>query len=436
MDVFSVNLGNPSTTYATTLANSASKISISGSGTSLFYGLISSGVGNWIQSQHTTAGVQYLALNPAGGNVGVGTTGPAYKLDVAGNTRIGTDALLVGNTNEIWTQSGTNADATFYINHRGYADGLTQFRNVNIRNGKGGEIAYFKGSNSFVGIGTINPLAKLHVNNGSILVDGTTGAIPTTGAGTRMMWIPSKGAFRAGAVTGTQWDVIGTNSTALGYGTIATGDYSTSLGVSSTASGQGSMAFGNSNTSSGNWATASGYNTVAQAYSSFVIGLWNLNPGTYNTTSVVSTDPVFVIGNGTSPTTRSNSITVLKDGKMLIGNPNLSGFMGTPNGYLLFVQQGILAEKVKVAVCTTANWADYVFDKNYKLRDLKELEAYIQTNKHLPNIPSAEEVVKNGIDLAEMNAKLLEKVEELSLYIIKQNKEIEQINNRLQSLEK
>jgi hypothetical protein len=70
-------------------------------------------------------------------------------------------------------------------------------------------------------------------------------------------------------------------------------------------------------------------------------------------------------------------------------------------------------------------WADYVFKKDYKLRTLEEVEKHIEEKGHLPNIPSASEVEKNGINLGEMDAKLLEKIEELTLYSIEQNKQLQ-----------
>jgi hypothetical protein len=116
-------------------------------------------------------------------------------------------------------------------------------------------------------------------------------------------------------------------------------------------------------------------------------------------------------------------------GNSFAGNSNFSstvriGNVTTPAGYKLYVEQGILTEKVKVAIKTSANWADYVFDKNYKMMPLAKVEKYIQQNKHLPGIPSAKEVVKDGIDLAQINAKLLAKVEELTLYMIDFNKQV------------
>jgi hypothetical protein len=116
-------------------------------------------------------------------------------------------------------------------------------------------------------------------------------------------------------------------------------------------------------------------------------------------------------------------------GNSFAGNSNFSGSVRignvpTPAGYKMYVEQGILAEKVKVAVKTTANWADYVFEKGYNLPTLPKVEQFITKNKHLPGIPSAKQVVKDGIDLAEINAKLLAKVEELTLYMIDFNKQL------------
>tara|TARA_B110000908_G_C10126573_1_gene390174 strand:- start:217 stop:954 length:738 start_codon:yes stop_codon:yes gene_type:complete len=91
-------------------------------------------------------------------------------------------------------------------------------------------------------------------------------------------------------------------------------------------------------------------------------------------------------------------------------------------GFKLGVHGKIAAEEVKVALYN--NWADFVFEKEYKLPTLKEVESHIKENGHLKDIPSAKEVAKNGIYLGEMNSKLLQKIEELTLYTIQQQKEI------------
>lgn len=80
----------------------------------------------------------------------------------------------------------------------------------------------------------------------------------------------------------------------------------------------------------------------------------------------------------------------------------------------------------------TLKWADYVFDKNYRLMTLPELESYYKANGHLPNVPSTKEVQENGLNLAETEALLLQKVEELTLYVVQQQKEIERLKAEMQ----
>ena len=106
-------------------------------------------------------------------------------------------------------------------------------------------------------------------------------------------------------------------------------------------------------------------------------------------------------------------------GRLTIGNVS-----STPSGYKLYVEDGILTERLKVAVSGTANWADYVFAPDYKLMPLEDVEAFVKDNKHLPNVPSADEMVESGIDVATVDAKLMEKIEELTLYMIDMKKEI------------
>ncbi|GEN67779.1 MULTISPECIES: hypothetical protein [Chryseobacterium] len=111
--------------------------------------------------------------------------------------------------------------------------------------------------------------------------------------------------------------------------------------------------------------------------------------------------------------------------------------------YRLFVKDGIKTEKLKVEIAANNGWADYVFAKDYKLMPLKELQAYIDDKGHLPEVPTTEEAIKNGIELKEMNILLLKKVEELTLYTLqqqnqmeKQQKFMDEQNKRIEILEK
>ena len=85
--------------------------------------------------------------------------------------------------------------------------------------------------------------------------------------------------------------------------------------------------------------------------------------------------------------------------------------------------------KVKDLRVTLTDWSDFVFDDGYNLRPLGEVERYIEANRHLPDIPSAQEVEEEGVDVGEMNKLLLQKVEELTLYIIDLQKQIDELKS-------
>jgi hypothetical protein len=97
-------------------------------------------------------------------------------------------------------------------------------------------------------------------------------------------------------------------------------------------------------------------------------------------------------------------------------------------GYKLAVAGSMVAEEVNVKL--QSNWPDFVFNDNHNLMSLTELDSFIKTNNHLPDIPSETEVKENGLNLADMNAKLLQKVEELTLYVIEQQKQIDELKSK------
>ncbi|WP_448105180.1 hypothetical protein [Pedobacter panaciterrae] len=105
-----------------------------------------------------------------------------------------------------------------------------------------------------------------------------------------------------------------------------------------------------------------------------------------------------------------------------IQNGNVGIGTTTPNAKLA-VNGRIRAQEIKVEI---ADWPDYVFAEDYQLPSLQQTEKHIKEKGHLPGIPSAEEVKANGVDLGEMNAKLLKKMEEMTLIMIQLNKKVEQ----------
>ncbi len=112
-------------------------------------------------------------------------------------------------------------------------------------------------------------------------------------------------------------------------------------------------------------------------------------------------------------------------GKVSIKTPN-------PGAYDLAVNGRIRSAEIKVE---SANWPDYVFKKEYELPTLEEAEEHIREKGHLSGIPSAVEVESNGIELGEINARLLKKIEELTLYLIEMKKDVQQIKKRISTVE-
>ena len=88
----------------------------------------------------------------------------------------------------------------------------------------------------------------------------------------------------------------------------------------------------------------------------------------------------------------------------------------------------------KEIVVTNTGWSDFVFEEDYELPPLEEVEQHIKTKKHLPGIPSEKEVTENGVNLGDMQTKLLQKIEELTLYVIEQQKVNQNQNEEIQNL--
>ncbi len=214
-----------------------------------------------------------------------------------------------------------------------------------------------------VGIGTATPqpTAKLHIDLGTSLTDGFlvtgnsgpigTGSVPDLGAGSRMMFYPAKAAFRAGITTGQNWNNVnvgmysaafgtgtkasGVASFAAGAGATASGDEALSIGYYTQAPGLSAVALGEQTsaygyaattlgyytTAMGQGSTALGLNTNAKSYGSVAMGRFNEPFATSDATTWVDTDPLLILGNGTSGTARKNALVVYKN-----GNTEINGY--------------------------------------------------------------------------------------------------------------
>lgn len=118
-----------------------------------------------------------------------------------------------------------------------------------------------------------------------------------------------------------------------------------------------------------------------------------------------------------------------EDGSVGIGISNSNNM---PTGYLLAVDGRIIAEEVRVEL--SGNWPDYVFEEDYNLLCIDELANYVEEKGHLPGIPSAREIEEEGLNMGDMQRRMMEKIEELSLYVIQLSEENETIKTQLATL--
>jgi hypothetical protein len=167
------------------------------------------------------------------------------------------------------------------------------------------------------------------------------------------------------------------------------------------------------NTSTGNASIAVANNTGQMS-----LGIGATTPHPY----IWSTTGNFFIGNDGDPTL---FVSGMGNGNVGIGTADTKGYKFAVNGNAVFN---------KVVVKPTNNWPDYVFQPTYRLRPLSEVEEYIKQYHHLPEVPTAEEVEKNGLDVGDNQATLLKKIEELTMYVIEQQKEIKALKKDMEQL--
>ena len=153
----------------------------------------------------------------------------------------------------------------------------------------------------------------------------------------------------------------------------------------------------------------------------------SLKPGGASQGSLFSAIQMF-----TAPSETQNELKVVihTDGNSFFNGGNVG--IGTQKpAYKLDVLGTIRAKEVLVNL---DGGADFVFEKGYKLLPIEHVANYVQENKHLPDMPSANEMVKNGVSMGDMQVKLLQKVEELTLYVIELNKKNESLEKQIKEL--
>lgn len=174
----------------------------------------------------------------------------------------------------------------------------------------------------------------------------------------------------------------------------------------------------------------SGRNKLYVACPQVNVGINTENPRTKLDVQGNTITQRLFIGNDL-PDNNSPNYFFLKSNMIASVNAAIFSIQNSENKILEINNNGlILAREMKL----NQTWADYVFEKQYPLMPLNEVEQFILNNKHLPNVPSAKEVEENGITVNETNKLLLEKVEELTLYLIEQDKKIKVLEQQIDVL--
>jgi hypothetical protein len=324
----------------------------------------------------------------SGGNLS-GTTGTgAYYGSQAGKVSTGSSNTFLGNSAGIVNSTG---------NFNLFAGQLAGSNNTT-----GGNNVYLGRSAGSANVsGTLNTFTGYNSgsNSGCVLAICTTTGASNSFYGASSGLVNNGGNENAffGASAGAK-NSTGSNNTYLGYST------------GSNNIGSSNVFIGSNVGPSANQLGSSLSNTL------FIDNSTNNNPliwGDFSADQMKVNGKVGIGGNsttgfGTIPTT--------------VGGVNIST-------YSLFVKGGLLTEEIRVALATT--WADYVFAKDYNLKPLSEVEEFIAQNNHLPNVPSAAQIKEEGINIGEMARIQQEKIEELTLYIIAQNKRIEALEAKM-----
>jgi hypothetical protein len=355
---------------------------------------------SFLQSTTNTNGPSVTRLYvDVNGNVGIGSTNPQNKFQIGPNNQ-------GFNGNDFVISNGTSGLQLAISNAAAYS---TVYGNgdVAIQSGYGKWSLYGKADGT-VGIGTNTPGAKLHVYHSA--TTAWQNAVNITSNNTQDHW-PL---------------VVTTNNKSNFSGLVSLSDNINlylrksdgTINAVINSSGPSCFNGGYVGIGTGGTAPVSALQVVQSSntdWASFIQNTGGTGKGLRIQAASGDVTPALQVDDNNG-TTR---LLVRSDGNVGIGNTN-------PDAKLAVSGQ-VHAQEVKVSVAVPG--PDYVFEKDYQLTSLEDIKTYIDQNKHLPEVPSAKEMEKNGVQLGEMNMLLLKKIEELTLYVIEQNKKLESQNN-------
>lgn len=362
--------------------------------------------------------IQGGGLRVSSGNVGIGTTTPQNKMQIGPNPQgwSGND-LVISNASSIALAISNAGDHTMF-----YGSG-----DIAVRPGFG-KWAVYASQTGNVGIGHSSPQKSLDVKTG-VNDFASIGESLAVGqwSGLHFGYKENNALYRKSAIVFERVDnhangkihILNNNNNGSQSATLAdarlTIDQNGNAGIGTVSPYSHSRLHVKS-------PSVSPWGFMIEANNnSDVVGVGHDGNYGYISTSYLSTGAHSPLHLRTSNITR---VAINVDGKVGIGTT-------TPDEALT-VNGTIHSTRVKVDV--TVPGPDYVFESDYNLLSLSEIKKYIDANKHLPEIPSAKEMEKNGIDVAEMNMLLLKKVEELTLHLIEQQKQIEELKRAVNTM--
>lgn len=383
------------------------------------YGFCSSGggsdegTGNFILYDYSASRYN-LFVKGSNGNVGIGTNAPNAALDILQNTSqtngIKYTAQTAGNPAFEILQSGSTANSRF----KSYGSGQTFIGNFTAP------------ANNFNASGSMLTVGHSGANNKILnLVDNTN-----TGSLINLFSVFGNGRVElstSGVNTGVQITQSGNTAATirLNHSTSSEGNWALMGFGSGTTEGAGNFGIYDQN------APATRFFIAGSSTNPTGVNAGNVGIGTYIPKAKLAissnVENALAITDENATTTDKRRFIVKTDGKTQIGTELLSS---SPHytSTMLSVNGKIVAKSCYI---TIADWADYVFDANYKIPNLYDVEAYYKANKHLPEIPSEKEVLENGVDIAEMNKLLLKKVEEITILLVNQQKEIDLLKGKI-----
>jgi hypothetical protein len=357
-----------------------------------------------------------------------------FNLLMAGIALFSVDALQAQVTN-FGTGSGTGGTASTYV---GYFSGTTANARYNSFFGHYSGLSTTTGSNnSYFGFEAGRD-DSVSYNNTFM---GSNAGRSSKGNNNTFIGVYS-GRINTGGYNATLGSGAGQNNTS--------GTQNTLIGAAAgynNATGFGNVYLGNNAGFGSNGAPGGNYNVAAGTESGRVIkdGKYNVFLGYrsgYNNSSgagnvflgndagysETGSDKLYIDNTTTSTPLIYGEFNQNKVGINTNQLPNSVGGANT-SAYSLYVKGGILTEEIRVRT----GWADYVFDADYKLLPIEQVESFIKKNGHLPNVPSEKQVKDEGIELGDIARIQQEKIEELTLYIIKLQKQVDALSEKLEN---